>query len=87
MFAIAVEMNGTQANYLVLFKHAVVLELIWLGLVYFAWLGTRWNRGHWDANALSATSDRRVFLLVGLLIGAILSVWGGYVGILDRVIW
>ena len=87
LFAFAVQMNGVQANNVILFKQAVVLEVIWLGLTYFGWLGTRWHRGHWDVNALSATSDRRRFLLVGLLMGALLSVWGGYLGILDRVIW
>lgn len=87
MFAFAVQSNQTQADYFVLTQQAVALEGMWLVLAFLGWLGTRWHRGHWDANALSASSDRRRFLLVGMLIGALLSIWGGYVGIIERVIW
>jgi hypothetical protein len=87
MFAFAVQINRTEDDYFGLIQHALALEGIWLGLTYLGWLGTRWHRGHWDANALSASSDRRRFLLVGMFIGALLSIWGGYLGIIDRVIW
>ena len=87
MFAFAVQINRTQADYFVLIQQSVVLEGIWLVLAYLGWLGTRWHRGHWDANALSASSERRRFLLLGLLLGALLSIWGGYLGIIERVIW
>ena len=87
IFAVAVQINRTQPDYVVLTRQALVLEGIWLVLAYLGWLGTRWQRGHWDANALSASSDRRRFLLLGMLIGALLSIWGGYLGIIERVIW
>ena len=87
LFAYAVQINRIQPNYWVWIKQAVALEGIWLVLTYLGWLGTRWQRGHWDASALSASSDRRRFLLMGMLIGALLSIWGGYLGIIERVIW
>jgi hypothetical protein len=87
MFALAVQLNRTQVDYFVLTQQALGLEGMWLVLAYLGWLGTRWQGGHWDANALSASSDRRRFLLVGMLIGALLSIWGGYLGIIERVIW
>lgn len=87
MFALAVHMNRIQTIYVVWIQQAVALEGMWLVLSYLAWLGTRWHRGHWDANALSASSVRRRFLFVVMLLGALLSIWGGYLGIIERVIW
>ena len=87
LFAYAVQINRIQTDYVILTRQAIALEGIWFVLAYLAWLGTRWQRGHWDANALSASSDRRRFLLLGMLIGALLSIWGGYLGIIERVIW
>ena len=87
VFALAVQFNRTQADYWELAQQALALEGLWLILANFGWLGTRWQRGHWDANALSASSDRRRFLLVGICIGDLLSMWGGYVSIIERVIW
>lgn len=87
LFAYAVQINRPQPDYVILTQQAVALEGIWLVLAYLGWLGTRWQRGHWDANALSASSDRRRFLLLGMLIGALLSIWGGYLGIIERIIW
>ncbi|MDX1410960.1 MAG: hypothetical protein R3351_02275 [Nitrospirales bacterium] len=87
LFAYAVQTHRTQPDYVILSQQAVALEGIWFVLAYLGWLGTRWQRGHWDANALSASSDRRRFLLLGILIGALLSIWGGYLGIIERVFW
>ena len=87
LFVFAVQVDREQADYVVLTQQALALEGMWLVLAYLGWLGTRWHRGHWDVNALSASSDRRRFLLVGMIIGALLSIWGGFLAIVDRVIW
>ena len=87
VFALAVQINQSQADYWVLAQEALALEGLWLVLAYLGWLGTRWQRGHWDANALTASSKRRRFLLVGVFIGALLSMWGGYLSIIERVFW
>lgn len=87
VFALAVMVNQEEVVYLDLIQQAAVLEVLWLGLSYLGWLGSRWQRGHWNAEALSASSERRRFLLVGMFIGALVSVWGGYLRIVERVIW
>ena len=87
IFVFAVQLNEAKADFLDVMQQAVGLEIVWFGLAYLGWLGTRWHRGHWNANALSASSKQRRFLLVGTMIGALFSVWGRYLGIVDRVLW
>ena len=87
LFVLAVHLNGAQAHYLDVLQSAVLLEVIWLVLSHFVWLATRWQRGHWDASALGGSVNRRWFLLIGVLVAGLVSIWGGYLGILDRVMW
>ena len=87
IFVFAVQLGKAEVEFLDEIQQAVGLEIVWLGLAYLGWLGTRWNRGHWNANALSASSKQRRFLLVGTMVGALFSVWGMYLGIADRVLW
>ena len=87
IFVFTVQLNQEQADVWDVIQQAVGLEIVWLGLAYLGWLGTRWNRGHWNANALSSSSKQRRFLLVGTMVGALFSLWGRYLGIADRVLW
>ena len=87
IFFFAVQLSEAKADFWEMIQQAIGLEVVWLGLAYLGWLATRWQRGHWNANALSASSKQRRFLLVGTMIGALFSVWGMYLGIADRVLW
>ena len=87
IFFFAVQLKKGKGPVLDEIQQAVGLEIVWLSLAYLGWLATRWHRGHWNANALSASSKQRRFLLVGTMIGALFSVWGMYLGIVDRVLW
>ena len=87
VFVLAVQLQTVKNDSFDLIQQAVELEIVWLALTYLCWLSTRWNRGHWNANALSASSAQRRFLLIGTLVGGVFSVWGVYLGILDRLFW